>query len=351
MEKAPGRRKTKNRDGGKAMSNLVETVTGPVSVDQLGKTLIHEHFIFGYPGFQGDVTLGPFIKDEAMEYSIGIARLMMSHGVQTVVDPTPNECGRDPVFLKELSEATGLQIICATGYYYEGEGAPPYFQFRRGLGTAEQDIYEMFKKEVTEGIAGTGIKPGIIKLASSKDQISEYESMFFRAAAKVQQETGIVLLTHTQEGTMGPEQARMLIELGADPSKIIIGHMCGNTNPEYHKAVMDQGVRIGFDRFGIQGLVGAPFDQERVETLISLLDAGYENQILLAHDTVNLWLGRQPVMNEQVMSIMGNWHPGHLFENILPELRERGINEGQIEKMFTANAKALFAGEEIKVRS
>jgi phosphotriesterase-related protein len=327
----------------------VETVTGPIPVDTLGKTLIHEHFIFGYPGFQGDVTLGPFKEEEFLEAAIAVARQMQSFGVQTVVDPTPNECGRNPLFLKKVSEATGLQIICATGYYYEGEGAPPYFKFRQALGTAEEEIYEMFTKEISEGIAGTGIKPGIIKLASSKDQITEYEKMFFRAAARVQKETGIVILTHTQEGTMGPDQARMLIELGADPSKIIIGHMCGNTNPEYHKEVMDQGVRIGFDRFGIQGMVGAPFDQERVATLMDLLDAGYEDQILLAHDSVNIWLGRPPIMNEQVMKIMENWHPGHIFENILPTLRENGVTETQIDKMLGRNAEALFTGAPSKV--
>ena len=327
----------------------VETVTGPIPVDRLGKTLIHEHFIFGYPGFQGDVTLGAFNKEEALEAAIGIARLLQSYGVQTVVDPTPNECGRDPLFLRAISDATGLQIICATGYYYEGEGATPYFKFRQGLGTAEEDIYQMFITEINEGIAGTGIKPGIIKLASSKDEITEYEKMFFRAAARVQQETGIVILTHTQEGTMGPEQARMLIEHGADPNKIIIGHMCGNTNPEYHKEVMDEGVRIGFDRFGIQVLVGAPLDQERVATLISLLESGYEDQILLAHDSVNIWLGRPPVMNEQVTKIMENWHPGHIFENILPDLREKGITEQQISKMLEENAVSLFAGSAVKV--
>ncbi|MFE8700435.1 phosphotriesterase [Cytobacillus sp. FJAT-54145] len=331
------------------MSKTVETVTGPIPVEQLGKTLVHEHFIFGYPGYQGDVTLGPFVEEEALEYAIGIARQMMSHGVKTVVDPTPNECGRNPVFLKKLSEATGLQIICATGYYYEGEGAPPYFKLRQALGTAEQEIYEMFKKEITEGIANTGIKPGVIKLASSKNQITDYEQMFFRAAAKVQQETGIVILTHTQEGTMGPEQAKLLIEFGADPSKIIIGHMDGNTDPEYHKAVMDQGVKIGLDRWGIQGMVGAPPDQERIETLLELLDAGYEDQILLAHDSVNIWLGRPPVMPEPIMKMMENWHPGHLFDNILPILSERGVSDEQIEKMFGTNAKALFSGNTTKI--
>lgn len=326
------------------MGKTVETVTGKISVDQIGKTLIHEHFIFGYPGFQGDVTLGPFKEEEALETAIGVARQVMSFGVKTVVDPTPNECGRDPLFLKKVSEATGLQIICATGYYYEGEGATPYFKFRQALGTAEQEIYEMFKEEIENGIAGTGIKPGVIKLASSKGEITEYEKMFFRAAARVQQETGIVILTHTQEGTMGPEQAQFLIDAGVDPSKIIIGHMCGSTDPAYHRETMDKDVKIAFDRFGIQGMVGAPFDQERVEVLLTLLEAGYENQIMLAHDSVNIWLGRPPVMNEQVTQIMENWNPAHIFINILPVLQERGISETQLEKLFTDNAASLFSG-------
>ncbi|MDZ5472649.1 phosphotriesterase-related protein [Bacillus sp. 31A1R] len=328
---------------------VINTVTGPITVDQLGKTLIHEHFIFGYPGFQGDITLGAFNEIEALEMAVNVARQIQSYGIQTVVDPTPNECGRNPQFLQKVSEATGLQIICATGYYYEGEGATPYFKFRQALGTAEEEIYEMFIKEITEGIGGTEIKAGVIKLASSKDQITEYEKMFFRAGARAQQETGVVILTHTQEGTMGPEQARMLIELGADPSKIIIGHMCGNINLDYHKEVLDQGVRIGMDRFGIQGMVGAPFDHERIQTLLSLIQEGYEDQILLAHDTVNIWLGRPPVMNEQITKIMENWHPAHLFMNVLPNLRQNGVTELQIDKMIGDNAKALFAGAKTKV--
>lgn len=333
------------------MTQTIQTVTGPISADQIGKALIHEHIVFGYPGFQGDVTLGAFHEEAALETAIEIARKLQSFGVRTVVDPTPNDCGRNPAFLKKVSEATGLQIICATGYYYDGGGAPAYFKSRRALGKVEQEIYEMFKTEITEGIAGTGIKPGVVKLASGRGQINEYEKMFFRAAVKVQQETGIVILTHTQEGTMGPEQARWLIELGADPSKIIIGHMCGNTNPDYQREVLDLGVRIGFDRFGLQGMVSAPYDHERIELLVTLLEAGYEDQILLAHDTVNIWLGRPRVMNEQARSLIANWHPTHLFENIVPVLREKGIPERQIQKMFEDNAEALFAGKNVKVNS
>jgi phosphotriesterase-related protein len=148
---------------------------------------------------------------------------------------------------------------------------------------------------------------------------------------------------------MGPEQARFLIELGVDPSKIIIGHMCGNLDTSYHKKVLDQGVRIGFDRFGIQVLVGAPFDHDRVSTLMTLLDDGYEDQILLSHDSIMVWKGRAPVMNEQVQQIMGNWQPAHIFENILPALRGKGITEIQLDKMLGSNAVALFNGSPVRV--
>lgn len=312
----------------------IQTVTGEIPISQLGKTLVHEHFLFGYPGYTGDQTLGRFNKNLAIQTGIKMANNVKKYGVKTVIDPTPNECGRNPEILKEISIASGLQIICATGYYYEGEGATPYFKFRQSLGTAEEDIYDMFLTELTYGIEETGIKPGIIKLASSKGCISPYEAMFFKVAAKVHEKTGVRIITHTQEGTMGPEQAKLLIELGVDPTKIIIGHMCGNTNIEYQRRVLDLGVKIGFDRFGIQGLVGTPMDSERVVTLVQLLEEGYGKQIMLSHDSINYWLGRPPILNEQIAMLLKNWSPIHLFENIIPELEGKGITIDNIEQMF-----------------
>jgi len=325
------------------MATMVETVLGPAAADQLGKTLIHEHFLFGYPGFQGDVTHGPFREDEALRVAIEVAEKMKRHGIQTVVDPTPNDCGRNPLFLRRIAEETGLNIICATGYYYEGEGAPPYFKFRQLLGTAEDDIYDMFMTELTEGIADTGIKAGVIKLASSKGRITEYEKLFFRAAARAQKETGAVIITHTQEGTMGPEQAAYLLEHGADPNKIVIGHMCGNTDPDYHRRTLEHGVYIAFDRFGIQGMVGAPADDERVRTLLALLRDGYADRIMLSHDTVNLWLGRPFTLPEPFAEMMKNWHVEHLFVNILPALKNEGVDDKELEQMFVRNPAALFS--------
>ncbi|MBS2970084.1 phosphotriesterase [Metabacillus sp. KIGAM252] len=324
------------------MNHGLETVTGAIHADELGKTLIHEHFLFGYPGYSGDLTLGGMNTKEALETAETIALSLRSFGVETVVDPTPNECGRNPEFLKEVSERTGLQIVCATGYYYEGEGATPYFKFRQQLGTAEDEIFEMFMEELTEGIGKSGVRAGVIKVASSKDIITPYEEMFFRAAAKAQKETGAVILTHTQEGTMGPEQAELLISEGAVPEKIVIGHMCGNTDPAYHRRALERGVFIGFDRFGLQGIVGARPDAEKIETLSVLLKEGYSNQILLSHDTVNIWLGRPPELPEEIAVQLRNWHPVHLFENILPQLIDRGFSEEELEELFTKNPQQLF---------
>ncbi|HEX7064447.1 MAG TPA: phosphotriesterase-related protein, partial [Bacillales bacterium] len=263
---------------------------------------------------------------------------------KTVVDPTPNDCGRNPEILREISERTGLLIICATGYYYEGEGAPVYFKFRSGLGDAEKEIYEMFMTEIEKGIAGTGIRPGIIKLGSSKGEITDYEQMFFRQAARVQKETGITILTHTQEGTMGPEQADFLIEHGADPSRILIGHMDGNTDVSYHLRTLEKGVSIGFDRFGLQVLAGTPMDSMREAVLIGLIGMGYGDRIMLSHDTVNCWCGRAPNMSEEVKQLVRSWHPTHIFDDVIPVLKEVGISEEQIESMFVDNPRRTFGG-------
>jgi len=326
------------------MSNKVQTVTGDITPEQLGVTLIHEHFLFGYPGYAGDLTLGPFRYDEAMETCLAVAERLKQHGVKTVVDATTNDTGRNPEFLRELSERSGLQIICSTGYYYEGEGAPAYFKFRQAFGDVQQEVYEMMMTEITEGIGGTGIKAGVIKLASSKDRITDYEQVFFRAAARVQRETGVPIITHTQEGTMGPEQAELLIAEGADPNRIMIGHMDGNTDLSYHLRTLRQGVSIGFDRIGLQGMVGMPMDEERLACLIGLIGAGYSDRLLLSHDTIAVWLGRPFQLHDAAAELLANWHPTHLFENFLPLLRQGGVTEEAIQQMLVENPRRLFGG-------
>jgi phosphotriesterase-related protein len=323
------------------MATMVNTVTGQISSDDLGMTLMHEHFAFGFPGFQGD-TLGPYDPKAIVQTGIEVAEKAKAQGVKTIVDATPNECGRDVEVLREISERAEIQVICSTGYYFEDEGAPAYFAFRQGLGTAEAEVEELIMTEITDGIGDTGIRPGVVKLASSKDVITDYEMMFFTAGAKAQRETGIPIITHTQEGTMAPEQAELLISEGADPNRLMIGHMDGNTDQAYHIGTLDHGVNIAFDRYGIQGLVGMPMDQMRTACLLGLLGLGYTERIMLSHDTVNVWLGRPPVLPEEAEKLLANWHITHLFENVVPFLKDAGISDEQLDTIFVENPKRLF---------
>ncbi len=328
------------------MADTIQTVNGEISPDALGPTLVHEHVLFAYPGYSGDVTFGLFDHDATMAKCVAACKSAMSFGIKTIIDATPNECGRDPLFLKRLSEQTGLNIIFSTGYYYEGQGAPHYFNFRQALGfNVENEIYEMMVREITAGVGDTGIRAGVIKLGSSKDTITEYEQLFFRAGARAQQETGVPIITHTQEGTMGPQQAELLISLGADPKKIQIGHMDGNTDPDYHRATMQHGVKIAFDSCGIQRMLAMPMDATRVEVLSGLLRNGNTDQILLSHDYVMHWLGRPLPIPEPIKQLLPNWHLSGIFNYHVPALKENGISNAQIEAMLVENPRRLFTGE------
>ncbi len=321
----------------------VNTVTGQIAPDELGTTLMHEHILFGYPGWEGDQTIAPFDHKTIVNTGVEVLNQLKALGLATYVDATPNDGGRNPEVYKEISEKTGVNIICSTGYYFEGEGSSAYWKFRSSLGDVSEEIYELFMKEVTFGIQDTGVRAGVLKVGSSKGEITDYEKMMFTAAARVQQETGVPIITHTQEGSMGPEQAKFLISQGADPAKIQIGHMSDNLDIDYQMKTLEQGVYVSWDRMGLQGIVGCPMDEERYPVMIDLIKKGFANKLMISHDVILNWLGRPLNLPEEVFPLIANWHPSHLFNNIIPALRKGGVTDEQIETITKKNPERLFS--------
>ena len=103
---------------------MIQTVLGPITADALGKTLIHEHVLIGYPGWFMDVRMPPFIREEALDRVVDAFQALHAYGVRTVVDPCPMDLGRDVGFLAEVSQRSGINLICTTGAYTEAEGIP-----------------------------------------------------------------------------------------------------------------------------------------------------------------------------------------------------------------------------------
>jgi phosphotriesterase-related protein len=196
-------------------------------------------------------------------------------------------------------------------------------------------------REINHGIGQTGIKPGVIKVATGLKKIVHCEEATLRAAAQASRETGIPITTHTEDGTMGPEQADLLISEGVESRKITIGHMCGNASLDYHLDVLKRGVYIAFDRFGIEMKMT---DQARVATLLALLEKGFADRIMLSHDFMAAVYGRGGRMPMEEAIKFKNWSFTNIFTNILPALKKAGISNEQIKTMMVDNPRRFLSG-------
>ncbi len=320
----------------------INTVMGPISSDELGVTLMHEHLTLPYPGWECDALAIPYDREAIAATCVEGLEEAKAYGLKTMVEASPNDLNRDVELDKMVSDITGINVICATGMYMEAMGKPAYLKFRSQLFDIATEMYETFVKEITQGIGDTGVKAGVIKVATGNGQISAYEEAVLKAAARAQKETGVPIITHTEAGTMGPEQADLLISEGADPSRIMIGHIGGNANLQYHTSILDKGAYIAFDRLGIEFM--AP-DRLRKACIIGLIGVGYANQIMLSHDYCPYWLGRPVELPDFVKGLLANWNYSHVFKNIIPALREAGVSDENIDTMMVENPRRLFAGE------
>lgn len=323
----------------------VNTVMGPVSPEKLGMVLPHEHFAFAYPGWFADATIAPYDYYAALKTNIAAINATKRYGINTIIDATPNDVGgRDPKLYKALAMRTRINIICSTGLYTEHEGSPAYFKTRMDwYGTdISKMISELFIKEITEGIGNTRVKAGVIKVGTSGDgPISPYETAVFKAAVIAQKATGVPIITHTTGSAGGVEQADFFINEGANPKKIMIGHVSNSSDTNYHKAILAKGVYIAFDRIGLDIFTPANII---VQNIVDLCKEGYSNQIMLSHDTVNVWLGRPYEAPEPVLKALANWRMDYIPQNIIPLLKAKGVTDEQINNMMVENVKNLFLG-------
>ena len=123
-----------------------------------------------------------------------------------MIDLRPNDPGRDVELMAKVAQATGFQIICATGLYKEAEGGTPYWHMRGRFTAAESAMTELFVHELTEGIGRTGVRAGIIKVATGPGKMTDYERTVFNAAGKAAVLSGAPITTHTDQGTVGDLQ-------------------------------------------------------------------------------------------------------------------------------------------------
>jgi phosphotriesterase-related protein len=319
----------------------VETIGGPVDAAQLGTTLMHEHiFVLApeiqstYPGFEG------WDPEKGVEDARRKLTELKQLGVDTIVDLTVVGTGRDIPLVARAVEGTGLQVVVATGIYTYND-LPKVFYFRgpgTELGGDDELMISLFMRDIEEGIQGTGIKAGILKCATDEPGVTSGVERVLRAVAEAHRRTGVPISTHTHAPTRrGLQQQAIFEEEGIDLTRVIIGHSGDSTDIGYLEQLVAKGSYIGMDRFGID--VQLPFE-DRVNTVAEMCKRGHADKMVLSHDAACFidWLPQ-----EAIPVALPNWHYRHIHEDVLPALRERGVDEAQIEQMLVHNPREFFS--------
>jgi len=312
------------------------TVRGPIEPGALGTTLPHEHVLVDFIGAD-QTNPNRWQHDEVIARVLPFLLQLKALGAQSLVECTPAYLGRDPLLLKKLSEKSGLHLLTNTGYYAAaGNKFLPAYAFTE---TAEQ-LAARWIREAREGIDGTGIRPGFMKISvnAPKGTLEGLDRKIVRAAALAHRETGLTIASHTGIAAPAREQLDVLEAEGVRPEAFVWVHAQAqamslkNLNPYLELA--RRGCWVSLD--------GLADDNVNIyaEVVDLLKTEGLLHRVLLSHDA-------------------GWYRPGEpnggefrpyttLFQKFLPELKKRGFTAAELRQLTVTNPAEAFT---IRVRA
>jgi phosphotriesterase-related protein len=305
----------------------VQTVLGPIDPSDLGFTLPHEHTQIALWHIEGRWDYWQLTRDEPV--ILAELQRYRDGGGSGLVDLTLPGVGRDPVWLRRLAEASGLHVIMGCGWYRDAYYPAEALIDRRSV----DDLADELIREITDGVGGTGIRPGIIgEIGTDKPWVSPAEERVHRAVARASRRTGLAITTHGVLSEVGLAQLRLLEEEGADPGRVVIGHADSYPFLAHHLAIIERGANLEFD------FIGMPWERERlgeartVELTCELLARGHADRLFLSQDVCN---------DSQLTALGGNGY-AYLTDTFLPRLRAAGVSDAEIETMTVANPRRLL---------
>jgi phosphotriesterase-related protein len=341
----------------------VMTVTGPIAPDKMGVTLPHEHLLLDmdWPGLWPDVSHRPdlvpqrvditnlgeirrnymAVRDNAVLADIAEMSEEVGHfraaGGGTIAEMTTHGLKPDPSGLREISRRSGVHIIAGTGFYTEETLSPEL------AALSVEQMRALMVRDLTEGFplkdfVETDVRAGVIGEIALNRPIKPAEERALRAAARAHRDTGAAVCVHG----ISPEAIAILQAEGADLTRVVACHQDGATL-QRAKPMADLGIYIEFDCFGHEfycdnGAYDADWpwyfstDAQRVQALVSLVQAGYTDRLLLSHDICVKMQLRRYGLNGYA----------HVLENVAPMVRHFGVTEAQVRTMMVDNPARLF---------
>jgi phosphotriesterase-related protein len=307
----------------------IQSATGPIETDDLGFTLMHEHVAVASPVMRLQYP-GWFDREAELEHAVAKLVEAREAGVRTIVDLTPIDLGRDAAYIRDAAERSGMQIIVATGFYYQNP-------FPGGSGPGRQeDLRDLLVRDISDGIGDTGVRANVIKCAT-EPEMHEVNERILRAAAQAARATGVPICTHTYPANRtGLDQARVFEDEGVDLGRVVIGHSDDAEDIEYLDEIIQSGAYCGMDRIGLQR---PRTSEQRADMIAALVERGYADRITLSHDSCAFIGGIPRALREERLP---EWRLTHIIEDVLPMLRERGVSDDDIEQMTIRNPRRIF---------
>lgn len=299
---------------------MIKTVLGNISEKDVGITLSHEHiccfseYLFG---MAGDKYID---KEKLLSFSVDhLKKLKEKYDLKTFIDCTPVNIGRDIQLLKKVSEQSGVNVICSTGFYY----------------TEEPVLYSAPAEELGDYIVmdAEKVNAGIIKCAVESEEISPFNEKLLRACAKAQLKLGLPIVMHTNATNKnGIKALEIVLSEGVKPQAVTISHLSDAEDIEYIKSFAERGCYVGLDRH--YGNFSEEYIKNKVKTIVALCEAGYEDKIILSHDEV--------IFNGFCVNPQINQNPrfNYCFDYVLAQLPKSST-----EKMMSENVLRMLKCE------
>lgn len=296
----------------------INTVSGRKKISKNTVTLSHEH-ICCCSEYLGAMSKSYLNKFELMRKAADVLNKMKEkYNLGLFIDCTPLNLGRDIELLKKVSEISGVDIVCSSGFYYNDEPV---------LDCMSAETLADFIVEDANNVCA-----GVIKAAVEYETISDFNVKLLKAAAIAQKKTGLPIVLHTNANNENGKQAvGILLNENVSPDRITVGHLSDTNNTEYIESFAKLGCFVAFDR--IYDNCTEEYIKSKVNQITEICDAGYENQLLLSHDDA-VFMGF--CENPQIKNPRWNY----MFGNILPKLDEKTA-----KKISEENPIAMLCGK------
>jgi phosphotriesterase-related protein len=310
----------------------VETVLGLVDASELGFTLSHEHVLVSAGN---DVRNYPWMFDLDTTREVLIRELTEAKagGIDSIIDLTTPDLGRNVRFVESVAQATGVHIVVATGIWRD---------VPRSFWTRDPDqIADIFVREIEIGIDDTSIKAGAIKVANDMGGVTPEGALVLRGAARASIRTGVPISTHHwAPEEVGRQQLAIFQEEGVPLHQVCIGHSADTEDVDYLEDLLKAGVYMSLDRYPGSASSSLPW-QKRNATVQALIERGWVERLMLGHD-----YAPRPVPVGTTPSSEGQTRYLFVSTTAIPALLKAGVTQDQVDTMTREVPRRFLSGEQ-----